>query len=73
MKSRDMGFDRSMIAAYGQDDRLASYTNVRAILDIGTPTKTAIAHLVDNEEVGNVNNTGAKSQYFSNPLHLFYY
>ena len=66
MKSRDMGFDRSMIAAYGQDDRLASYTNVRAILDIGTPTKTAIAHLVDNEEVGNVNNTGAKSQYFSN-------
>tara|TARA_R110002096_G_scaffold416576_3_gene619772 strand:- start:219680 stop:221140 length:1461 start_codon:yes stop_codon:yes gene_type:complete len=66
MKSRDMGFDRGLIAAYGQDDRLASYTNVRAILDIDTPTKTAIAHLVDNEEVGNVNNTGAKSQYFSN-------
>lgn len=66
MKSRDMGFDRGLIAAYGQDDRLASYTNVRAILDIGTPNKTAIAHLVDNEEVGNVNNTGAKSQYFSN-------
>lgn len=66
MKSRDMGFDRSLIAAYGQDDRLASYANVRAILDIGTPNKTAIAHLVDNEEVGNVNNTGAKSQYFSN-------
>ncbi len=66
MKSRDMGFDRGLIAAYGQDDRLASYANVRAILDIGTPTKTAIAHLVDNEEVGNVNNTGAQSQYFSN-------
>lgn len=66
MKSRDMGFDRGLIAAYGQDDRLASYANVRAILDIGIPTKTAIAHLVDNEEVGNVNNTGAKSQYFSN-------
>jgi aspartyl aminopeptidase len=66
MKSRDMGFDRGLIAAYGQDDRLASYTNVRAILDINIPTKTAIAHLVDNEEVGNVNNTGAKSQYFSN-------
>lgn len=66
MKSRDMGFDRSMVAAYGQDDRLASYTNVQAILDIGIPQKTAIAHLVDNEEVGNVNNTGAKSQYFSN-------
>ena len=66
MKSRDMGFDRGLIAAYGQDDRLASYTNVRAILEIDTPTKTTIAHLVDNEEVGNVNNTGAKSQYFSN-------
>ena len=64
MKSRDMGFDRALIAAYGQDDRLASYTNVRAILEIGTPRKTAISHLVDNEEVGNVNNTGAKSQYF---------
>lgn len=66
MKSRDMGFDRGLIAAYGQDDRLASYTNLRAILEIGTPNKTAIAHFVDNEEVGNVNNTGAKSQYFSN-------
>lgn len=66
MKSRDMGFDRSMVAAYGHDDRLAGYADIRAILDIGTPTKTAIAHLVDNEEVGNVNNTGAKSQYFSN-------
>lgn len=66
MKSRDMGFDRGLIAAYGQDDRLAGYATIRAILDIGTPTKTAIAHLVDNEEVGNVNNTGAKSQYFSN-------
>ncbi|MCC3860052.1 hypothetical protein [Pseudemcibacter aquimaris] len=66
MKSRDMGFDRSMIAAYGQDDRLAGYANVRAILEIDRPNKTAIAHLVDNEEVGNVNNTGAKSQYFSN-------
>lgn len=66
MKSRDMGFDRGLIAAYGHDDRLAGYASVRAILDMGTPNKTAIAHLVDNEEVGNVNNTGAKSQYFSN-------
>lgn len=66
MKPRDVGFDRSMVAAYGQDDIVASYAAVRAILDIGTPTKTAIAHLVDNEEVGNVNNTGARSAYFSN-------
>jgi aspartyl aminopeptidase len=65
-KSRDMGFDRSMIAAYGQDDRLSAYAALRAITEINTPRKTALAYLVDNEEVGNVNNTGAKSRYFTN-------
>ena len=66
MKPRDMGFDRGLLAAYGQDDILAGYAELRALLNIETPNKTAIAHLVDNEEVGNRNNTGAKSQYFSN-------
>ena len=65
-KSRDMGFDRSMVAAYGQDDRLSAYAALRAITEIGRPNKTALAYLVDNEEVGNVNNTGAKSRYFTN-------
>ena len=62
---RDLGFDRGLIAAYGQDDRLASYAAMRAIAKLKTPRKTAMAYLVDNEEVGNRNNTGAKSEYFS--------
>lgn len=60
---RDVGFDRGLMAIYGQDDRLSGYTAVRAVLDTETPQHTAIAYLVDNEEVGNVNNTGARSTY----------
>jgi len=65
---RDLGFDRGLIAAYGQDDRLASYAAMRAITTLKKPKRTAIAYLVDNEEVGNRNNTGAKSAYFSTLL-----
>jgi aspartyl aminopeptidase len=63
---RDMGLDRSMVAAYGQDDKLGAYAALRAVLASKRPAQTALAYLVDNEEVGNVNNTGAKSDYFSN-------
>ena len=55
---RDVGLDRSMMAIYGQDDKLSSYTALRAILEQDTPARTSLAFLVDNEEVGNVNNTG---------------
>lgn len=65
---RDMGFDRGMIAAYGQDDRLAAYTSMRAIAELDIPQATAIAYLVDNEEVGNRNNTGAASGYYADLL-----
>ncbi len=65
---RDMGFDRGLIAAYGQDDRLAAYTSMRALAQLGTPEFTAVAYLVDNEEVGNRNNTGAASDYYSDLL-----
>jgi aspartyl aminopeptidase len=65
---RDMGFDRGLIAAYGQDDRLAAYTSMRALAEIETPQKTSIAYLVDNEEVGNRNNTGAASDYYADLL-----
>jgi len=61
---RDVGFDRGMISAYGQDDRLAAYSTMRAMANLKIPRKTALAYLVDNEEVGNKNNTGAKSEYF---------
>ena len=63
MAPRDVGFDRSLMAIYGQDDKLSSFTALRAILEQDTPRKTALAFLVDNEEVGNVNNTGSNSDY----------
>jgi aspartyl aminopeptidase len=70
---RDMGFDRGLIAAYGQDDRLASYATLRAIAEVDRPQKTTMAYLVDNEEVGNRNNTGAHSQYFADLLSRMLY
>jgi aspartyl aminopeptidase len=63
MAPRDVGFDRSMVAAYGQDDKIAAYGSVKALLQQDKPEYTAMAFLVDNEEVGNINNTGAKSTY----------
>ena len=63
MAPRDVGFDRSLMAIYGQDDKLSSYTALRAIMEQDTPERTALAFLVDNEEVGNVNNTGSNSDY----------
>jgi len=63
MAPRDVGFDRSLMAVYGQDDKLSSYTALRAVLEQGAPEYTSMAFLVDNEEVGNVNNTGANSTY----------
>ena len=63
MPPRDVGLDRSLMAIYGQDDKLSSYAAMRALMAQGKPQHTAIAYLVDNEEVGNVNNTGAASTY----------
>jgi len=63
MAPRDVGFDRSLMAIYGQDDKLSSYTALRAIIEQRTPQRTSLAFLVDNEEVGNVNNTGSSSDY----------
>ena len=63
MAPRDVGFDRGLMAIYGQDDRLSAYAALKATFDVETPEFTSIAYLVDNEEVGNVNNTGADSSY----------
>jgi aspartyl aminopeptidase len=60
---RDVGFDRAMMAIYGQDDRLSAYAALRALLDQVSAEFTSIAFLVDNEEVGNINNTGADSTW----------
>ena len=63
----DVGIDRGLVGAYGQDDRLSSYCAARALIDLaGTPRHTAIAYLSNFEEVGSVNNTGAGSQLLNN-------
>lgn len=63
-KSRDVGFDRSLIASYGQDDRVCSYANMQAIFDAKPGAKTQAALLTDKEEIGSYGNTGMESSYF---------
>ena len=68
-KARDLGFDRSMVASYGQDDRVCAYTSLRAIVDLDEiPERTSCCILVDKEEIGSVGATGAQSQYFVNTI-----
>ena len=62
-KARDIGFDRSMIGAYGQDDSSCAYTALKAILDIDTPEHTCVTCLTDKEETGSDGNTGLNSSY----------
>lgn len=67
-KARDCGFDRSMILAYGHDDRVCAYTSFAAHLNIENPEKTCVCLLVDKEEIGSVGATGMSSMYFENSL-----
>lgn len=64
MKAKSLGFDKSMVAGYGQDDKVCSYTALKAICDITAPAKTAVCLLVDKEEIGSVGNTGMESLAF---------
>ncbi len=66
--AKDLGLDRSMIAAYGQDDRVCAYTALKAVLDTKNPAKTAVCLLVDKEEIGSEGNTGMQSRFFENTL-----
>lgn len=61
-KAKDIGFDRSMIGAYGQDDRVCAYTSMTAIFDVQDPEYTSICVFTDKEEIGSVGNTGAESK-----------
>ncbi len=63
-KARSLGFDRSMVAAYGQDDKICAYTSLRALLDTVTPVKTAVCIFADKEEIGSMGNTGMESHVF---------
>ncbi|MDV3428662.1 MAG: aminopeptidase, partial [Bacillota bacterium] len=67
-KARDCGFDRSMILAYGHDDRVCAYTSYAAYLNIENPEKTCVCLLVDKEEIGSAGATGMSSMYFENSL-----
>ena len=61
---RDAGLDRSLIAGYGQDDRVCAYAELKAIMDIGTPEKTAVCILADKEEIGSEGVSGMQSEAF---------
>jgi len=61
--ARDIGFDRSLVGAYGQDDRVCTYTALTAILSLHQPLFTAVTILTDKEEVGSIGNTGAQSSF----------
>ena len=63
-KARSLGFDRSMVAGYGQDDKVCAYTSLRALLDTVTPAKTAVCIFADKEEIGSMGNTGMESHVF---------
>lgn len=65
-KSRDCGLDRSMIMAYGQDDRVCAFTSLFAMLEIEEVKRTACCILVDKEEIGSVGATGMHSRFFEN-------
>lgn len=63
-KAKDVGFDRSLVGAYGQDDRVCGYTALMASLDHkGVPSKTVVTVLTDKEETGSDGNTGLQSSY----------
>ena len=63
-RAMDIGLDRSMIGAYGQDDRVCAYAALRALLDTASPQKTAVCLLVDKEEIGSVGVSGMQSAAF---------
>ena len=63
-KANSLGFDRSMIGRYGQNNRVCAYTSLRAILETEKPEKTAVCLLVDKEEIGSIGNTGMESRMF---------
>ncbi len=67
-KAREAGFDRSMILAYGQDDRVCAFTSMRAMLDVKDSARTACCILVDKEEIGSMGATGMQSRFFENAV-----
>ncbi len=67
-QARDCGLDRSMVMAYGQDDRICAYTKLKAMLDLENVKRTSCCILVDKEEIGSVGATGMHSRFFENAV-----
>ncbi len=63
-RCREVGFDRSLISAYGHDDRVCAYAELEALFALDTPAKTAVCILADKEEIGSVGISGMQSHYF---------
>ena len=67
-KCREVGLDRSLIAAYGHDDRVCAYAELEPMFTLDTPTKTAVCILADKEEIGSIGISGMQSHFFEHFL-----
>lgn len=67
-KARDCGLDRSMVLAYGQDDRVCAFTSLFAMLEVEHTERASCCLLVDKEEIGSVGATGMHSRAFENTV-----
>lgn len=67
-RAREAGFDRSLILAYGHDDRVCAFPSLKAILEVKNVERTACCILVDKEEIGSVGATGMQSKFFENAV-----
>ncbi len=63
-RCREVGLDRSLLGAYGHDDRVCAYAELESLFDVDEPTKTAVCILADKEEIGSVGVSGMLSQAF---------
>lgn len=63
-RARSLGFDGSMVAAYGQDDKVCAYTSLHAMMELENVKNTAVCILSDKEEIGSMGNTGMESHMF---------
>lgn len=63
-KAREIGFDRSLIGAYGHDDRVCAYASFEPLLKLDVPAHTAVCVLADKEEIGSVGISGMQSEAF---------
>ena len=68
-RCREVGLDRSLLGAYGHDDRVCAYAEMKSLFDIDTPDKTAICILADKEEIGSVGVSGMQGFYFETFIH----